>query len=129
MIGNKIGRLGEDIALMFLMKQGFKVLTRNYLKRFGEIDLVMEKGRITHFIEVKSVSRESIEDISYETGKIRPEDNLHNFKLKSLSKVVQAYLSEHKEVGEWRFDLCVVYIDLANKKAKVKFLENIVLPE
>ena len=129
MIGNKIGKLGEDIAKTFLMKQGYDVFTRNYLKKFGEIDLIARKSRVTHFIEVKAVSRESIENISYETGKIRPEDNLHDFKLRSLSKVVQAYLSEHKEVGEWRFDLCVVYMDVLGKKAKVKFIQNLILPE
>lgn len=129
MIGNKIGNLGENIAERFLMKRGFNVFTRNYLKKYGEIDIVARKNGITHFIEVKSVSRENVEDISYETDVVRPEENLHDFKLKSLSKVVQVYLLEHKEISEWVFDLCVVYIDIKNKKAKVKFIENLVLPE
>lgn len=129
MIGNKTGKLGEDIAERFLVKRGYDVFTRNYLKKFGEIDLVARKDGITHFVEVKAVSRESIEDISYETNKIRPEDNLHGFKLKRLSRIIQTYLLEHLEVQEWRFDLCVVYMDIVNKKAKVKLLEDIILPE
>lgn len=129
MIGNKTGNLGENIAIRFLMKQSFDVFKRNYLKRFGEIDIIARKDKIIHFIEVKSVSRENIDNISYETNKIRPEDNLHHFKLKSLSKVIQAYLIENPDIKEWKFDLCVVYMDILRKKAKVKFIEDLVLPE
>ena len=53
----KIGQLGEDIACKFLMKHGFSILERNYTKKWGEIDVIAEKGKKLYFVEVKSVSR------------------------------------------------------------------------
>ncbi len=130
MIGNKIGKLGEDIAELFLKKHGFNVFTRNYLKKYGEIDLIAERDGITHFIEVKSVSHEkSAYEVTRESDLMRPEENLHKNKLKKLSRVTESYLLSHTEVRNWVFDLCVIYIDIHTKKAEVKFVEDIPLPE
>jgi Holliday junction resolvase-like predicted endonuclease len=52
----KTGNLGEDIAAMFLMKHGFGIIERNYLRKWGEIDIVAKKGGVLHFVEVKTVS-------------------------------------------------------------------------
>ncbi len=137
MIGNKLGKLGEDLAIMFLKKHDYTDFTCNYIKKWGEIDIIAQKGGITHFIEVKSVSRESSDqkgdDFScvtpVENRSIRPEENLHDYKLRKLSRVIQTYLIEHKEIVSWKFDLCVVHIDIQSKKAKVKMIEDLVLPE
>jgi Holliday junction resolvase-like predicted endonuclease len=56
----KIGNLGEEIAEMFLMKRGFSPMGRNYTRKWGEIDLIMEKKGKLHFVEVKTVSREIV---------------------------------------------------------------------
>ena len=55
MKNNKIiGNEGEEIALKYLEKLGFKLLKRNFRgKNRGEIDLVMTKGVVIVFIEVK----------------------------------------------------------------------------
>lgn len=62
----RIGNLGEDLAEMFLVKHGFKTLDRNYLKKFGELDVVVVKNSQLRFIEVKSiVTRETISHESH----------------------------------------------------------------
>ncbi len=124
----KIGDLGENIAVTFLMKQGFDVVDRNYLKKYGELDIVAIKGEIYHFIEVKSVSCESFPDVNHETDSYRPEDNVHGYKLKRLSKTIQAYILE-KQVyeREWQFDIAVVYLNTITRTARVKLLEDIIL--
>ena len=43
----------ERIAESFLNKRGLKTLERNYLARFGEIDLVMLDGNTLVFTEVR----------------------------------------------------------------------------
>ena len=52
------GDLGESIAVKFLEGKGYKVLARNYLKPWGEIDIIVEKERVLHFVEVKTVTRQ-----------------------------------------------------------------------
>ena len=49
-----LGSKGEDRAARFLVKQGYKILERNYRTRSGEIDLIaMHEGEVV-FVEVKT---------------------------------------------------------------------------
>src|SRR3989339_1916569 len=142
----KTGEIGENIAVKFLMKHDFSILNRNYTKKWGEIDIVAEKNNKLYFIEVKSVSR-SISDIrdvlknkaiptdaKALAGKCEtyddynPEDNMHQWKLKRLSRTVQTYLLSEKtpDEKEWQVDLLVVFLDLKNKKARIKVVSNII---
>lgn len=122
----KIGKLGEDVASMFLVKHGFDVLERNYTKKWGEIDIIAKKDDRLYFIEVKSKSVSNLENVSRETS--RPEDNMHPWKLKRLRRVVETYLISHRIGGtDWRFDLLVVYIDIEKRVGRVKVIENIIL--
>lgn len=123
----KIGNLGEDIVETFLMKHGFVILERNYWKKWGEIDIVARKATTTYFVEVKSVSCKTLPDVNHETNDYRPEDNMHPYKLKRLSRTIQSYLLENVIGDNWQFDICVVYIDDANRVARVKHTENIIL--
>jgi len=122
----KIGLLGEDIACKFLMKHGFSILERNYTKKWGEIDIIAEKDNKKYFIEVKSKSVISLDSVTHVTN--RPEDNMHPWKLKRLRRVVETYLIS-KRLGSvnWQFDLLVVYLDIKNRKARVRVIENVIL--
>jgi putative endonuclease len=122
----KIGELGEDIACKFLMKHGFSILERNYTKKWGEIDIIAQKEDKYYFIEVKSKSVKTLDGVTHETN--RPEDNMHYWKLKRLSRTVQTYLI-HNRIGNtpWQFDLLVVYMDLLKRTARVRVVENVIL--
>jgi len=114
----KIGNLGEEIACRFLLKKGFGVVNRNYLKKWGEIDIVAKKGSKLHFVEVKTVTAVS-------GSPFRPEDNVHEQKLKRMARTVETYIFEKKVAGEFQCDLITVELDFNTKKAKVKLLESI----
>jgi len=123
----KIGELGEDIACKFLMKQGFSILERNYTKKWGEIDIIAEKESKRYFIEVKSKSVSNLDFVSYETTG-RPEENMHPWKMKRLRRVVETYLiSKRLGAVDWQFDLLIIYLDLEERKARVKKVENVIL--
>ncbi len=135
----QIGDLGEGVACKYLERKGFRVLERNYLRKWGEIDIVAEKGQLLSFIEVKTVSYEPREigeaAISWgEAGvtrepRYRPEENVHPAKLKRLHRAIQTYLLDRKvpESREWRVDVACVYLDFSTRKARVEVLENVIL--
>jgi putative endonuclease len=47
------GQAAEDFACDYLLKQGLKLLQRNYFCRLGEIDLIMNDSTNCVFIEVR----------------------------------------------------------------------------
>ena len=49
-----IGTQGEQEALDYLQKQGYKLLARNYRVKGGEIDLIMQDKKTLVFVEVKT---------------------------------------------------------------------------
>lgn len=49
----EIGNIAENKAVAFLENQGYNIITRNYQKYCGEIDIIASKHKYIHFIEVK----------------------------------------------------------------------------
>lgn len=125
----RLGDTGENVACDFLKKRGFEIKERNYLRKWGEIDIIAIKDGIIHFVEVKSVSRVTLDEkVSGETrDKFRPEDNMHPWKLKRLYRAIQTYLLEKNIELEWQLDLITVKIDEKNRRARAEILENIVI--
>ena len=125
----KRGEIGENVATKFLVKHGFAILDRNYTKKWGEIDIVAEKDSKLYFVEVKSVSRTVLDDVNRETlDQYNPEDNMHPWKLKRLSRAIQTYLlSKNLDEKEWQVDLLVVFLNLKDKLARVQVVKDIIL--
>ncbi|HEY4513582.1 MAG TPA: YraN family protein [Candidatus Paceibacterota bacterium] len=124
------GEIGENVAVRFLVKHGFSILERNYTKKWGEIDIIAERANKIHFIEVKSVSRETLNNVTHETmDQYRPEDNMHPWKLKRLARTIQTYLLSNKtsDEKEWQVDLLVVFLSVKENKARVKVVSDIIL--
>jgi len=79
--------------------------------------------------EVKRDEKQQQKDLrKIRDGRYRPEDNLHKWKLKRLTRVFQSYLME-KVSGEthWQFDIACVYLDVNNKVAKVEYTDDLII--
>lgn len=121
----RLGDIGENIACDFLRNKGFEIIERNYLRKWGEIDIVARKASVMRFIEVKSVSCVTTE--VKPMGNYRPEDNMHPWKLKRLARTIQTYLLHKKLDCDWQLDLITVKMNMNIRKARVEMLENIVI--
>lgn len=59
----------------------------------------------------------------------RPEDNIHSMKIARLKRAIQSYLLSGRVSSEtkWQFDVAAVFIDKDRKKAKIDFIEDLIL--
>ncbi len=121
----RTGELGEHIAVRFLKERGFDVIERNYTRKWGEIDVIVRKKDTVHFIEVKSVSCNNIDDID-EINALRPEEQMHSNKQERLGRTISTYI-EGGSVGKWRFGLVCVFIDRTGRRAKVRTYMDMIL--
>jgi putative endonuclease len=124
----KVGEIGEKLVCMFLMKHGFEVIETNYTKKSGEINIVARKGGDLHFIEVKSISRSNLDDVTRETSGYKPEENMHPHKISRFVRTVDYYLIEKNvpDTVEYQVDLALVYIDPIKRAGKVVLMEQVV---
>jgi putative endonuclease len=120
----KIGKIGEDIAVRFLVKHGFSTVIRNYRKKFGEIDIICRKNTRLHFVEVKTVTRGTFQK---KLDDYRPEDNVHPFKLLRIGRTIQAYIFEYDITDDWQFDVITVELDHVAKSARINVIYDVIL--
>lgn len=120
----EIGALGEQIAGIYLANKGYKVLSFNYWKPYGEIDVICNKDRVIHFIEVKTVSCEIGDDVIHETS-WNPAEKIDSNKLVRMVRTVEAYIEEKGIENDWQMDAVLIKLDPTSKRAKVEFLEHI----
>ena len=83
----EIGKLGEDIACGYLVKNAYKILERNFRKPWGELDIIAQDPQKTLvFIEVKAMAKDKPENFILEDHQLVPEDNLTRAKLRQVIK-------------------------------------------
>ena len=96
----KLGRVGEDEAIKFVKKQGYRILQTNYKTKSGEIDIIAEDKKVVAFIEVKTRT-------TNEYGS--PLEAVNHHKQKKIIQVANQFLLNYKvENRECRFDVVAI---------------------
>lgn len=108
---NDLGKLGEELAADFLIKEGYTILNRNWTFEKAEIDIIAQKAEILAVVEVKTRS-------SLDFG--LPQDFVKPKKIKLLVKAVDAYVITNDLDVEVRFDIIAI-----NKKGQDFVIEHI----
>ena len=129
-LNNKvIGNQGEKITAYYLKNKGYQILGLNYLKKWGEIDVIAKKGNKVYFVEVKTVSYETIQDlnnaVSY--GTWRPEENVHESKIRKLSRAIDSWILEYKWEGDWQIDVVAIRLVSRETYASIKIIPNVII--
>lgn len=125
---NEIGKLGENLAVKWLTNKGYSIVTQNYLKKYGEIDIVARETDKIHFVEVKSVSYETRIDMNeaVSRGTWRPEENVHFAKQQRLGRIIEVWLSENNYKGEWQIDILSIRIVPRERIARFNLIDNVI---
>lgn len=92
----KIGSLGETVACEYLQRSGFTIIERNYSVPAGEIDIICSLDATIHFVEVKSVSYETKDELYDDIlhGKTTPAERVTPEKLLRIQKAIVSWLSK-----------------------------------
>ena len=123
-----VGNFGEKVAANYLKRKGFLILATNYWKKWGELDIIAKYENKVHFIEVKTVSYETKEKLKYAVshGTWRPEEQVHQFKVRQIGKALETWIAENNYEGDWQIDVIAVRMVAEEKFATVNYIENIV---
>lgn len=126
---NRIGAHGEQIAAAYLKRHGFSIIATNYLKKWGEIDIVARGTDLIHFVEVKTVSYETKQqlDRAISHGTWRPEENVHFAKVQRLNRAIESWLMENEYAGDWQIDIIAVRLVTREKTGTIKYISNVIL--
>ena len=110
---NDLGKLGEDLSVEFLQKNGYTILEINWTFQKAEIDIIAQKENVLVIVEVKT--RSSIDFGS-------PQDFVKPAKIQLLVKAVNEYVISNDLDLEIRFDIIAVYKE--GKEFKIEHLED-----
>lgn len=97
------GRAGEALARLYLETCGYVCLAERQRFRWGEIDLIVRRGPVVVFVEVKARRG---------TGWGRPEEAVDRRKLARLRRLASLWLAEGGGAGAREFRLDVVAVRL-----------------
>ncbi|WP_117193081.1 YraN family protein [Rhizobium terrae] len=88
------GHVSEYIAALFLLAKGYRILALRYRTRLGEIDLIVRRGDLVVFVEVKARTgeREAVDAVAYSAQKrIRAASDLWLSKRQDAACLSQRY--------------------------------------
>ena len=113
-----VGKTAEDKTASFLRKNGYKVIKRNYSCRFGEIDIIAEKGQFIVFVEVKARK---------ENGLLSHLEAVTPQKIHRIMLTAERYIAKTENTLQPRFDIAQVTVkedENGNSTYSLRYLEN-----
>lgn len=110
----QLGKHGESIAIKHLIRNGYRIIERNYRSDLGEIDIIAKDKDTLVFVEVKTRT-------SYRFGD--PKYAITQKKQRKISMVALGYLKvTRQEKVKARFD--VVTIAVGEDTPEVEIVRN-----
>ena len=97
---NELGKLGEELAVEHLQKEGYEILDTNWTFQKAEIDIIAQKENTLAIVEVKTRS-------SLEFG--LPQDFVKPKKIQLLVKAVNEYVVFKNLDVDVRFDIIAIH--------------------
>ena len=111
-----LGDRGEQTAIKFLKKQGYRILATQHRNTFGEIDIIAQDGNAAVFVEVKTRT-------SAEVG--QPFEAVDRRKQEKLTRAALAWLkTNHRLEQPARFDIVSIVWPTAGGDPELQHFRN-----
>lgn len=110
---NKLGEKGEQLAIDYLIKNGYTIRDKNWRFQKAEVDIIAQKDTILAVIEVKTRSTQAFGN---------PQDFVNPKKIKLLVKAINEYVISKDLEVEVRFDIIAVLHQ--NNQFSIEHLED-----
>jgi len=96
-----VGQNGENRAVEYLEKKGFKIIDRNWRTKYGEIDIIVSKDNFIIFVEVKTLPHGTFDTLEHILGSV---------KQKRIIETSKYFLDKFRQYNNSyiRFDVLVV---------------------
>jgi len=96
---NELGKEGEQMAVDFLIKNGYEIKERNWRFKKAEVDIIAQKNNTLVAVEVKTRSTDYFGN---------PQDFIKNKKINLLVNATDAYVNKNNLNVEVRFDVIAI---------------------
>lgn len=111
----EIGRYGENVAVNFLEKSEYLIISRNFFCKQGEIDIIAQKEDEIIFCEVKTRTNRKFGN---------PREGVNFYKKSHMWNSARYFLYINNLIDRYiRFDVIEVFID--KNKTYVNHIKNI----
>lgn len=108
------GKAGENLAVRYLKKKGYKVLEQNYTCPVGEIDIIARDKKTIVFVEVKTRRT-----ISYGSARLA----ITPHKQRKISMTALYYLKLNQQMDQdARFD--VITVQSTGDRQEIDLIQN-----
>ncbi len=120
-----IGKLGENIAIRYLLKNNYLLINKNYRIGFDEIDVVAKNnsGTLT-FFEVKSSFGKDFSPYIFS-----PEDRFSSAKRHRIIRACEKFLLLNPDIMDdergWEIDLLAIRIYFDRRRFDIAHYKNV----
>ncbi len=114
----EMGALGEAMVARYLKGEGYIIVRRNYKGKYGEIDIVAEKGEYILFVEVKTREKNS---------PISPQSAVSIAKMRRIALTAREYLAKLRVNISYRYDVAEVVYEIDENgefKTSLNYIKN-----
>jgi putative endonuclease len=111
------GAEAEDMAVQYLVNNGYEIRDRNWHHHHYELDIIAQKNKIVAIVEVKSLSYNSIQE---------PYQSVNRNKQRMIIAATNAYIRKYNINDEVRFD--IISILFSKKEPQIEHIENAFYP-
>ncbi|MBR4757389.1 MAG: YraN family protein [Bacteroidaceae bacterium] len=115
---NDLGKWGEEVAVRYLVDNGYRIVQRDWKSGHRDIDIIAIKGKVLVFVEVKTRRNRLYTE---------PEMAVDNRKMQNLRLAMNHYIKINRINQPCRFDVITVIGMPDGQAPEVNHIEDIQL--